>query len=72
LLSIAASTMLLTGCATVRSSGCPPLVTYPKQFQARAANAVKGLDAEERETVGVLVKDYGQLRDGCRAIGSTK
>jgi hypothetical protein len=67
LLSIAVSMMLLTGCAAVHSSGVPPLVSYPKEFQARAAKALQKLDPEGRDTIGVLVKDYGQLRDAIRA-----
>lgn len=64
LLSIALPTTLLTGCNQASSSGCPPLVTYPVDFQKKAAQELRAAGGN----VQVLVTDYGQLRDACRAM----
>lgn len=66
---IALSTMLLAGCATAHSSRvtCPPLVTYPPEFQRRAAAELDALPAGS--AVGQMIVDYGRHRDACRAMG---
>lgn len=61
--SIALLTTLPAACATVRSD-CPPLVSYPAAFQARAAAGL-GRAAPE---VQQLVTDYSKMRDACRAL----
>lgn len=64
LLSIALPTTLLTGCNQASSSGCPPLVTYPADFQKQAAQELRAAGGK----VQTLVTDYGKLRDACRAM----
>lgn len=66
--SIALSTMLLAGCATAHSSRapCPALATYPPDMQRRAADELAALPAGS--AVGIMVVDYGKLRDACRAM----
>lgn len=57
--------MLLTGCNATISS-CPPLASYPREFQARAAAELRRLPKDS--AIGGLVTDYGKFRDACRAI----
>lgn len=64
MLSIASAAMLLSGCATVTSKSCPPLVTYPKTFQRAAADELEKLPRESR--VATMIVDYSKLRDACR------
>jgi len=46
------------------SSACPPLVTYSKEFQQKAAQELP----KAGENVQVLVNDYGNLRQACRVL----
>lgn len=64
LLSIASLPMLLGGCVRATFKACPPLVTYSKQFQARAADELDALKPGAR--IGTMIVDYGKLRDACR------
>lgn len=53
--------ILLSSCMT---SGCPPLTTYPKEFQKKAADEIDRLPSGS--PTKQLVSDYGKLRDACR------
>lgn len=55
--------MLLNGCAEVISR-CPPLTTYSREFQSRAADELDRLPPQS--PVATMVVDYGKLRDACR------
>ncbi len=65
--SIAILSALLSGCATARSNGCPPLVAYPREFTARAASEYGRLP--QASALKTLITDYGKMRDACRAVG---
>jgi hypothetical protein len=62
--------MPLVGCATARSDGarvaCPPLTSYPPDFQRRAASELQALPAGS--AVAQMIVDYGRHRDACRAL----
>jgi uncharacterized lipoprotein YajG len=64
-LAIAAS--LLAGCATERSDGasCPPVVTYSRDFLARAAGELASLPAGS--AIEHMFADYQVMRDQARA-----
>lgn len=64
LLKIAVLTALLAGCQTAPSSGCIPLITYSKDFQAQAAREFRVAGPNVQQ----LVTDYGKTRDAIRAI----
>lgn len=70
-LSIALLTMPLAGCVTARSeamrAACPPLASYPPEFQRRAAAELQAMPAGS--AVGQMIVDYGRLRDACRVMG---
>lgn len=66
-LSIAILSAPLTACATAPSSGCPPLVTYPREFQAKAMAEYERLPLGS--SLKILITDYGKMRDACRATG---
>lgn len=53
--------MALSSCVT---SGCPPLTTYSKEFQQKAAIEIDRLPTGS--PTKQLVSDYGKLRDACR------
>lgn len=66
-------TTLLIGCGVVGSScttstECPPLVTYSKEFQAKAAEQYEALP--KGSPVKTMITDYSKTRDACRALGS--
>ena len=63
-LSIAAGISLLLGACTVTLAGCPPLTTYSKEFQTRAAAQLRALPSAS--PIAILVTDYGKIRDACR------
>lgn len=65
LLSSVILTLLLTGCdeATFRYL-CPQLKKYSPEFQNKVADEMKVAGPNIR----LLVSDYGQLRDACRAM----
>lgn len=66
--SIALLSALLSGCATAHSSGCPPLVAYPREFTARAASEYGRLP--KGAALKTLITDYGKMRDACRAVAA--
>lgn len=70
-LALAIST-LLTGCVVAGSSRvrCPVLIAYPEPWQTAAAYELAALPADSR--VAVLVRDYGFMRNQCRAIGARR
>lgn len=63
----------LAGCATASSdrpvviATCPPLVSYTKQFQTEAADALDALPP--RSPLAAMIDDYSRLRSACRIIG---
>lgn len=59
--------LLLAGCTTVPSSRlmCPELVQYPAGQQARLAQEMEEATGKIWPT---FIRDYGLLRDQCRAI----
>lgn len=59
---LAVSAMLLSNCQT--ASGCPPLTSYSKAFQSKAAGELAKLP--DGSPTKQLVSDYGRLRDACR------
>lgn len=64
-LSVASIALLLSGCsAATFKTRCPPLVSYSRDFQSRAADALAKAPAEVAE----LVADYSKMRDACRVI----
>ena len=66
--SIASLTIPLAGCATANSSrtACPPLVTYPPDFQRRAAGELQALPPGS--AIGRMIVNYGRHRDACRTL----
>jgi hypothetical protein len=66
-----AAALLLSGCQEELSVMCPALARYSAEFQHQAAadtdRAIKD-NPRARDTIGVLVADYGKLRDACRAL----
>lgn len=67
-------TPLLVGCETVRSSSsqptvrltCPPLVSYDRDTQRRAAEELDKLPPGS--ALRSITNDYSRHRDICRAI----
>jgi hypothetical protein len=63
--------MPLAGCVTARSeatrAACPPLASYPPEFQRRAAAEMEALPPGS--PLAQMIVDYGRLRDACRAMG---
>ena len=67
LLSSVILTTWIGGCATGPSRYlCPTLKTYPKEFMTAAASEPKGPKTK------ILLSDYGQHRDACRALEASK
>ena len=69
-LAIAAS--LLSGCATVGSEEvgpvtCLPVVTYTREFQARAADELTLLP--ERSAIAEMLADHSVMREQARSCG---
>lgn len=56
---------LLTGCAEVTSSTCPPLIKYTAAQQAAVADELDAHSGEIPATAG-MVDDYGKTRDAIR------
>lgn len=60
---------LLTGCDdTTFRYLCPQLKKYSEKFQDKVADEMKSAGPNIR----LLVSDYGQLRDACRAMDQKK
>lgn len=65
LLSSVILSLLLTGCDEVTFRYlCPQLKKYSPEFQNKVADEMKVAGPNIR----MLVSDYGQLRDACRAM----
>lgn len=67
---LAIGTSLLSGCATGVSespiaTGCPPVVDYGREFQARAAEEVALLP--EGSAVAEMLADYAVMREQAKA-----
>ena len=67
---LAITTILLSGCATVRSEDgrlamCPPVVEYGREFQARAAEDLALLP--QGSAVAEMLSDYALMREQARA-----
>ena len=66
---LAIATSLLSGCATVGSdaaiaTGCPPVVEYSREFQARAAEELDLLP--EESAIAEMLADYSVMREQVR------
>jgi hypothetical protein len=48
-------------------AACPPLASYPPEFQRRAAAEMEALPPGS--PLAQMIVDYGRLRDACRAMG---
>jgi len=61
------ATSLLVGCATALSDGapCPPVVSYSREFLARAADEVEQLPPGS--AVEQILADYQVMRDQAKA-----
>lgn len=59
----AISSLALAACNTP-GGGCPPLVSYSKEQQARAADELRALPWDSQ--LGRMMIDYGKTRDACR------
>jgi len=62
-------TSWLTGCATAgfetgSVAACPPVVEYSREFQARAAEELRGLS--EDSAIAEMMSDYAVMRDQTR------
>ena len=67
---LAITTILLSGCATVRSEDgrlatCLPVVEYSREFQAQAAEELTLLP--EGSAIAVMLSDYAVMREQARA-----
>jgi hypothetical protein len=61
--------MPLAACQTAPSepvTRCPPLTSYSAAFQRLAAEELKALPPGA--ALGILVVDYGKIRDACRSL----
>ncbi|MBJ3764317.1 hypothetical protein ILP92_16350 [Maribius pontilimi] len=70
LAALVIATNLLTGCATglfdpTIATVCPPVVEYPNEVQARAAEELALLP--EMSAIVEMLADYGVIRDQARA-----
>jgi hypothetical protein len=59
-------TMSIGGCATAVSSACPHEVEYSAEQKRRAADELSTLPRDGMVR-GVMMPDYGRLRDQARA-----
>jgi hypothetical protein len=72
LAALAIATSLLTACATVASgprvaTGCPPVVDYSREFQARAAKELGVLP--DGSAIAEMLSDYAVMREPARVCG---
>jgi hypothetical protein len=65
-MALALLTMSIAGCATAVSSACPREVEYTAEQQRQAADELSSLPREGMVR-GVMMPDYGRLRDQSRA-----
>jgi hypothetical protein len=63
--ALALLTMSTAGCATAVSSACPREVEYSTEQQKQAANELLALP-RDGIVRGVMMPDYGRLRDQAR------
>ena len=68
---LALLTMSIAGCATAVSSACPREVDYSAEQQQRAADELAALPRDGMVR-GVMMPDYGRLRDQTRACRSAR
>ncbi|MGB4952269.1 MAG: hypothetical protein WBO55_16730 [Rhizobiaceae bacterium] len=66
---LAITTILLSGCVTVRSEDgrlatCPPVVEYGREFQARAAEELALLP--EGSAIKEMLSDFAVMREQAR------
>jgi hypothetical protein len=66
LVALALLTTSTAGCATAVSSACPREVEYSAEQQRQAADELSALPREGMVR-GVMMPDYGRLRDQARA-----
>ena len=64
-MALALLTMSTAGCATAVSSTCPREVEYSTEQQKQAANELLALP-RDGIVRGVMMPDYGRLRDQAR------
>lgn len=64
-MALALLTMSTAGCATAVSSACPREVEYSTEQQKQAANELLALP-RDGIVRGVMMPDYGRLRDQAR------
>ncbi len=64
--ALALLTTSIAGCATAVSSACPREVDYSAEQQLRAAEELSALPREGMVR-GVMMPDYGRLREQARA-----
>lgn len=67
---VVGAAVLLSGCATVGSVGCPVLKTYTQEQMNAVADDI-GKRPVGDPTVA-MVRDYKQLRAACRALGNAR
>lgn len=60
------SSLALAACQSA-GGGCPPLVSYSKDQQARAAAELRALP--QGSQLSTMIVDYGKQRDACRVGG---
>jgi hypothetical protein len=65
-MALALLTTLTAGCATATSDACPHEVEYSAEQQRQAADELLALPREGMVR-GVMMPDYGRLRDQARA-----
>jgi hypothetical protein len=65
-MALALLTTSIAGCATASSSACPREVEYSTEQQRRAADELSALPRDGMVR-GVMMPDYGRLRDQARA-----
>jgi hypothetical protein len=65
-MALALLTTSIAGCATAVSSACPREVEYSAAQQRRAADELSALP-RDGIVRGVMIPDYGRLRDQARA-----
>jgi hypothetical protein len=66
LVALALLTLSIAGCATAPSEACPREVEYSAEQQSRAADELSTLPRDGMVR-GVMMPDYGRLRDQARA-----